>query len=293
MADRVLVAGGTGMLGRELVAHLEARPGLEVIGTGSRDLDITHREMVLEAVEGLAPRWIINCAVWAAVDDCEGDPARAFTVNAFGTRNLAEAARMVGAHLAYVSTDYVFDGALDRPYTEWDPTGPRSVYGRSKLGGEQAVDPEWTIVRTSWLFGRHGPNMVRTVPRLAARAQAEGRSLTFVDDQRGCPTSAADLAPVLADLALSRCPGIYHVTNQGPTSWYGLARDVAGMAGFDPDIVQPISTDQLDPPRAAPRPANSVLDNLALRLLGRPLLADWHEPAGRLVDLLQAEGATA
>lgn len=289
MADRVMVTGAAGMLGRDVVAHLEGRPGLEVIGVDSHDFDITHRELVLEAVTGIAPRWIIHGAAMTAVEACETDPERAFAVNSFGTRNLAEAARRVGAHVAYVSTDYVFDGKLKRPYTEWDAVGPRSVYGLSKLGGEKALDPAWTIVRTAWLFGEHGPNMVRTVLRLARGAAAGRRRLPFVDDQQGCPTASSDLAPVLADLALSRLPGVFHVTNQGPTTWYGLARAVVEQAGLDPSVVEPISTGQLDPPLLAPRPANSVLDNLALRLSGRPLLGDWHEPAARLVDLILKE----
>ncbi|MHB1924730.1 MAG: dTDP-4-dehydrorhamnose reductase [Acidimicrobiales bacterium] len=289
MADRVLVTGAAGMLGRDLVAHLEGRPGLEVIGVDSHDFDITQRELVLEAVTGIAPRWIIHGAAMTAVEACESDPERAFAVNAFGTRNLAEAARRVGAHMAYVSTDYVFDGKLKRPYTEWDAVGPRSVYGLSKLGGERALDPEWTIVRTAWLFGQHGPNMVRTVLRLAREADGSRRRLPFVDDQHGCPTASPDLAPVLADLALSRMPGVFHVTNQSPTTWFGLARAVVELAGLDPGLVEPISTAQLDPPLLAPRPANSVLDNLALRLSGRPLLADWHEAAARLIDLILKE----
>jgi len=289
VADRIMVTGAAGMLGRDVVAHLEGRPGLEVIGVDSHDFDITQRELVLEAVTNIAPCWIIHGAALTAVEACETEPERAFAVNAYGTRNLAEAARRVGAHVAYVSTDYVFDGKLKRPYTEWDAVGPRSVYGLSKLGGERAMDPEWTIVRTAWLFGQHGPNMVRTVLRLAREATGSRRRLPFVDDQNGCPTASSDLAPVLADLALSRVPGVFHVTNQGPTTWFGLARAVVEQAGLDPSLVEPISTAQLDPPLLAPRPANSVLDNLALRLSGRPLLADWHEPAARLIDLFLKE----
>ena len=286
-----MVTGAAGMLGTDVVAHLTGRPGLDVVGVDAHEFDVTHRELVLEAVEGIAPRWIIHCAALTAVDHCEGDPDQAFAVNAWGTRNVAEAARAVGAHVAYVSTDYVFDGKLRRPYTEWDATNPRSVYGLSKLGGEQSLDPGSTIVRTAWLFGQHGPNMVRTVLRLAGEAMANHRRLPFVDDQHGCPTASADLAPVLAELALSKVPGTFHVTNQGATTWFGLARDVVEMTGLDPRVIEPISTAQLDPPRPAPRPANSVLDNLALRLSGHPPLPHWHEGASRLVAHLQKENA--
>lgn len=289
MSDRVLVTGAAGMLGRDLVEHLGSRPGLEVVALGRRELDVSAPELVLEAVTSLAPRWIFNAAAWTAVDECEADPRRAFAVNAFGVRNLAEAARRTGAHLAYVSTDYVFEGTLERPYTEWDAVGPVSVYGLSKLAGEREMDPGSTIVRTSWLFGRHGPSMVRTVLRLARAARREGGVLRFVDDQWGCPTSTADLAPALADLALSGVGGVFHVTNQGATTWFDLARSVVEAAGMDPSLVEPISTAELDPPRAARRPANSVLDNLALRLSGRPLLDDWRRPMGNLVSELREE----
>jgi dTDP-4-dehydrorhamnose reductase len=183
-----------------------------------------------------------------------------------------------------VSTDYVFDGTSARPYTEWDAPNPLSAYGRSKLGGEGELDPGATIVRTSWLFGRHGTNAVKTVLRLAA----EPGPLRFVDDQRGCPTEAADLAGAIRHLLTARLPGTFHVTNQGPTTWYELATAVLAAAGADPARVEPVPTADLDPPRPAPRPANSVLDNAAMRLSGIPLLADHHEPLERLVkDLTQ------
>ena len=291
VSDRILVTGAGGQLGRDLVEHLSGRPGLEVVAADHAALDVTSRAVTLSVIDEIRPRWIVHTAAWTAVDDCEADTERAFLVNAYGTRNVAEAARTTGAHLCCISTDYVFDGTLERPYTEWDTTGPRSVYGRSKLGGEQEAGPAATVVRTSWLFGAHGPNMVRTVVGLARRAEESGSTLRFVDDQRGCPTSCEDLAPTVAELALARAPGVFHVTNQGPTSWYGLARDVVAAAGLDPAMVEPIGTAQLDPPRPAPRPANSVLDNVALRAAGLPLLPDWHEPMERLVKRLGAEGS--
>ena len=160
------------------------------------------------------------------------------------------------------------------------------MYGRSKLAGEQEVRsglPGATIVRTSWVCGRHGANMVKTILRLAAG----DAPLRFVDDQRGCPTFSDDLAGMVYRLGVGRRPGLFHVTNQGPTTWYQLARDVLTAAGADPDRVEPISSAALDPPRPAPRPANSVLDNAALRLSGMELLEDHHAPLERTVrDLL-------
>ena len=283
MTTRVLVTGATGMLGRDLVAHLAGRSCAVVAGDHA-GFDVTDRHGLMTSVVAAAPDVVIHAAAWTAVDDCEADPDRAFAVNALGTRNVADACRLVGAHLAYLSTDYVFDGTADRPYVEWDAPNPLSVYGRSKLGGELELDPGWTVVRTSWLFGAHGRNIVRTVVDLAR----QGRTLRFVDDQRGCPTATTDLAPAVAELALGRRPGVHHVTNQGPTTWYGLARDVVAAAGLDPALVEPTTTDRLDPPRPAPRPANSVLDNAALRLAGLPLLPDWHEAMERYVKELVA-----
>jgi dTDP-4-dehydrorhamnose reductase len=188
----------------------------------------------------------------------------------------------VGAHVVQVSTDYVFDGTKPTPYVEWDPTHPMSAYGRSKRGGELEVDPASTIVRTAWVCGAHGGNMVKTVLRLADRPE-----LAFVDDQRGSPTFTADLAQAIRRLAVARLPGTFHVTNQGETTWYGFVRDILEASGHDPGKVRPITTAELDPPRPAPRPANSVLDNAALRLGGLPLLPHYRDALGRLLRELE------
>ncbi|HYD09723.1 MAG TPA: dTDP-4-dehydrorhamnose reductase, partial [Acidimicrobiales bacterium] len=219
----VLVTGAAGQLGRELVPALEGR-GREVVGTTSATMDLTDRDAVVGTITALQPDVVVASAAWTDVDGCEGDPARAHLVNAMGVRHVADGARRVGAHVVLLSTDYVFDGTLDRPYDEWDAPDPQSAYGRSKRGGELELDPGWAIVRTSWLFGRHGSNIVKTILRLAA-ASPDGE-LRFVDDQRGCPTEAADLAGVIARLAVGRLPGTFHVTNQGPTTWFELARSV-------------------------------------------------------------------
>ena len=273
---RVLVTGAGGQLGRELV---EAFEGWDVVPADRSRLDVVDRDAVVGAITSLRPDVVVHAAAWTAVDACEGDVDRAVAVNALATRHVADGARRVGAHVVYVSTDYVFDGTKAAPYDEWDVPNPMSVYGRSKLGGEQELDPGATVVRTSWLFGRHGSNMVKTVLGLTGE-------LRFVDDQRGCPTSASDLAGSIRQLAAARLPGTFHVTNQGATTWFDFARDVLRAAGDDPDRVQPTTSDQLG--RPAPRPANSVLDNAALRLSGLPLLPDHHEPLERLVKELIA-----
>jgi len=294
---KVLVTGAGGQLGTDLVEALSGRVptggvtnhpatgrlGLrspcDVLAAHHALLDVADRGSVLTIFEGWRPDVVVHAGAWTAVDACEDDPDRAFAVNALGTRHVAEGARRVGAHVVYVSTDYVFDGTSARPYLEWDPPNPTSVYGRSKLAGEQELDPGSTVVRTSWVCGAHGANMVRTVLRLARLPGA----LRFVDDQWGSPTFTADLAGVLAVLATDRLPGTFHVTNAGVTSWYGFARAVLEAAGHDPGRVEPIATAELDPPRPAPRPAHSALDNAALRLMGKPALPDWREALGRLV----------
>jgi dTDP-4-dehydrorhamnose reductase len=219
------------------------------------------------------------------VDGCETDTDRAWAVNALGTRHVADAARRAGAYLCYVSTDYVFDGRKPEPYVEWDTPNPQSVYGRSKLGGERELAPDASIVRTAWVCGAHGNNMVKTVLRLAADRD---RALSFVDDQRGSPTFTADLASAIRRIVAARLPGTFHVTNQGMCTWYEFVRAILGAAGEDPARVRPITTAELDPPRPAPRPANSVLDNAALRLSGLPLLAPYQESLERLVKELIA-----
>lgn len=281
---KVLLTGGSGQLGRELRTAFE---GHEVVAPPQAVLDLRDRDSVLQCITAVGPDAVVHAGAFTDVDGCEREPDLALRINALGTRHVADGARLVGARVLYVSTDYVFPGDAGRPYDEWDATGPLSAYGRSKLGGERELDPGSTVVRTSWVCGRHGRNFVKTMLRAAAVAGPEG--LRVVDDQHGSPTFADDLARMVAFLAVARLPGTFHVTNQGATTWHGFARDIVAAAGLDPDMVHPISTSDLDPPRPAPRPAYSVLDNAALRLSGVPLLPDYHEPLDRLVkELLDA-----
>ena len=282
---RLLVTGAGGQLGHDVVRFAEAS-GDDVVGVDHATVDVRDRDAVLGAITTWRPDAVIHCAAWTAVDACEADPGRAFTANALAVRWVAEGCHRVDAHLVHVSTDYVFDGRLERPYHEWDPPNPLSVYGASKRAGEVealAHGPAATVVRTSWLCGEHGSNVVRTVLDRASRSQDR---LAFVDDQRGCPTMTADLARMLRRLALDRRSGLYHVTNQGAVTWYEFVREVLAAAGHDPGRVQPITTAELDPPRPAPRPANSVLDNAALRTAGIPLLRDFREPLAELIAKL-------
>jgi dTDP-4-dehydrorhamnose reductase len=278
---KVLVTGAGGQLGRDVV-DAARRAGDEVIGLHRSALDITDPAQVRETIHRVRPDAIINAAAYTAVDDCETNQPTAFAINAEAVRHLAEAADTVGAHLLQVSTDYVFDGTLERPYREDDTPRPLSVYGASKLAGEVVAGPAATIVRTSWICGEHGDNMVKLVLRLAA----EGVDLAFVDDQRGCPTFTADLAPALVELARERAAGTFHLTNTGAVSWYEFVGEILASAGRDPALVRPIATVDLHPPRPAPRPANSVLDNAAWRAAGRPPLRHFRAPLAELVARL-------
>ncbi|MDP9073768.1 MAG: dTDP-4-dehydrorhamnose reductase [Actinomycetota bacterium] len=285
---RVLVTGAGGQLGQDVVAAFGDCGRHRVLAADHAGLDVGDRDAVLQAITGLHPDTVVHAAAWTAVDACEGDPDRAYRVNSLGSRHVAEGAAMAGAHLVYLSTDYVFDGSAAEPYREWDRTNPLSVYGRSKLGGEAEVQARLsgaTIVRTSWVCSAHGSNMVKTVLRLAAQRP----ELAFVDDQHGCPTFTTDLAAMIVRLGRARMPGLFHVTNQGATTWYHFARDVLAAAGLDPGMVRPIATTELRPPRPAPRPANSVLDNAALRLQGIPLLSDYRVPLERVVKELVSQ----
>jgi dTDP-4-dehydrorhamnose reductase len=279
---RLLVTGAGGQLGRDVV-RAATIAGDDVIAADHASLDVTDRDAVLGAISTVRPHAVVHAAAWTAVDACEGEPERAMVTNALAVRWVAEGCDRAGAHLVSVSTDYVFDGALARPYCEWDTPNPQSVYGASKLAGESealALGTAAAVARTSWLCGAHGSNMVKTVLGLAA---GSGDELAFVDDQIGCPTFTADLALVLRRLAVDRRSGRYHVTNQGAVSWYEFAQAIVTAGGHDPRLVRPITTAELDPPRPAPRPANSVLDNAALRAAGLPSLRDFRQPLTELV----------
>lgn len=276
----VLITGAGGQLGRALVDAFDD-PRREVVAADHAALDVGDRDAVVGAITSLRPDIVVHAAAWTDVDGCESDPDRALRVNALGTRHVADGARRVGAHVVAISTDYVFDGNTDRAYVEWDACNPLSAYGRSKRAGELEIDPGSAVVRTTWVFSRTA-GLIQAILRLAS---GDGE-LRFVDDQHACPTSVDDLAPTVRDLALARVPGTYHVTNQGATSPFDLARETLRLAGHDPERVTRVTTEELG--RPAPRPARSDLDNAALRLGGWTLLPDHREPLERLVKELAA-----
>ena len=279
---RICVTGSNGQVGTEVV-ELASAAGHEVVALGSTD--VADPALMGEAIGSARPDAVIHCAAYTDVDGCEGDPERAHRVNTEGVRVVAEAAERSGpgARVVAVSTDYVFDGTKAGPYVESDPTHPLGVYGRTKLGGEQALDlGRHAVARTSWVCGRVGRNVARTVLRLAD----EGTAMKFVDDQRGHPTIARDLAGALIRLAEDRAVGVWHVTNRGAVSWFEFAREVVRVGGGDPEIVTAITTAELDPPRPARRPANSVLDSE--RYAPGQLLPDFRESLPELVRALRA-----
>lgn len=287
MADlELLVTGGRGQLGQDIVAR--ADDTVAVRAPGSAELDVTEAGAVLDAVTELATQaWrqerspvVINAAAYTAVDDAESDEERAFTVNADGPRVLAAVCASREVPLLHISTDYVFSGEADRPYEVDDPLGPRTAYGRTKAAGEDAVlgsgAMAW-IVRTAWLYGAAGRNFVRSIARLAG----ERDTVSVVDDQRGSPTWSADLASAIVQLAHSIADGqrpnqrILHCTAGGETTWFSLAHAVFSELGLDPDRVRPTTTDAAC--RPARRPAYSVLSNVSWTDAGLTPLRPWDE----------------
>jgi dTDP-4-dehydrorhamnose reductase len=255
---KVLVTGAGGQLGRALVAR--APEGVELVAARSSDLDVADGAAVLTGVEHLRPGLIVNAAAYTAVDQAESEAERARAVNDGGVANLVAAAEAVGARVAHVSTDFVFDGAASRAYAPDAPTAPLGVYGATKLAGERHLRPGDLCVRTAWVYAAEGKNFVRTMLRL----MAEREELGVVADQIGSPTSADDLADALWRLALDGQSGMFHLTGAGVASWYDFAvaiRDEGVALGLLADTaarVKPIAT--ADYPTPAKRPAFSVLD---------------------------------
>lgn len=268
---KVLITGGRGMLGQALQECFSTRH--QVLALGKEMLDATDLEAARRIVAEFEPAWILHAAAFTRVDAAESETFEAYRVNALGSRNMAAVALDGGASIAYFSTDYVFDGRADRPYTEWDSTNPINHYGRSKLAGEEFVRrlcPRHLIIRTSWLFGPGGSNFIEKILSLAKRRD----SLNVVNDQRGSPTYTPDLAETTMQLVESGARGIYHCTNGRYCSWHELAQEVFRLAGLRIPV-HPTTSSEFQ--SAAPRPAFSALENFCLRLEGRNPLRPWPE----------------
>ncbi|MCL4117542.1 UNVERIFIED_CONTAM: hypothetical protein GTU68_010457 [Idotea baltica] len=276
---KVLITGAGGQLGIDLARLCTAKDDI-VTALTRTDLDISDANAVHQVVSGAKPDVVFNCAAWTAVDDCESDPERAELVNGTAIRGLSSAAAGVGAHLVQVSTDYVFSGSKAGAYTETDQPDPASSYGRSKLLGEINAGENASVVRTSWVCSAHGGNMVATIARLIAAHP----TLSFVSDQRGRPTFTQDLAAALYNLGTDRVGGVVHVANHGEVSWFEFAQAVVRAAGEDPARVSPIKSADLDPPRPAPRPANSVLSTEKYESLGYAPLPHFVESLDAVIS---------
>jgi dTDP-4-dehydrorhamnose reductase len=282
----VLVPGGTGMLGQDIAAAVA--DGSVVHAPGSSELDIRQAGSVVEAVTTLVesaqkaglPPVVINAAAYAKVDQAESAESLAFAVNADGPRLLAAVCASRQVPLVHVSTDYVFAGDLDRPYEVDDETGPKSVYGATKLAGELAVlrsGVDAWVVRTQWSYGAYGNNFVKTMVNL----ERDRETLSVVDDQHGSPTWTADLAAGLLELAGRIVVGegpagrVLHYTGSGSTTWCGFAKAIFEELGADPARVQPCNTE--DFPRPAPRPKNSVLSGASWAAAGLTPQRPWRD----------------
>lgn len=285
---KVLVTGAGGQLGRALVAR--APEGVAVVAAASAELDIADRRAVLAFIEDERPGLILNAAAYTAVDQAESDAERARAVNEHGVANLVAAAEAVGARVAHVSTDFVFDGRASRAYPVEAPTAPLGVYGTSKLAGERHLRAPDLCVRTAWVYAAQGRNFVRTMLRL----MAEREELGVVADQIGSPTSADDLAAALWRLALGGRAGTFHYTNSGVASWYDFAvaiRDEGVRLAILPATaarIRPIATS--DYPTPAQRPAFSVLDTSKAEIaLGAPA-PHWRHSLITVLEQIETHG---
>jgi dTDP-4-dehydrorhamnose reductase len=284
---RILVTGAAGQVGARVVGALV---GHDVFAASRSDLDLADRDSVEAAVASFGPDAVVNCAAMTNVDGCETDPERAFAVNALGVRWLTRTAERFGAHVVHVSTDYVFDGESARPYDEWDAVRPVSEYGRSKLGGEREViehSSSWAVVRTSWVFGNRGTDLVSWALDTFDKGELTG----VLADQVSIPTYAPDLAVLLARFATQRRAGLFHVTNGSEAvTRHDMICHALRARGVADDVVAaiaPIDGSQLV--RPARRPLMSAMDNRALRLAGLPGLRPWREAVTEYVQQWDAK----
>lgn len=281
MSMRILITGAKGMLGTDLRGFLGGSH--TVYGLDMESLDITDLDQAINVVQDHMPDVVVNCAAYTNVDGCEKEVDLAYRVNAIGPRNLAVACERVGAALVHISTDYIFPGDSSHPYREDDLAGPKSVYGKSKLAGENYIRSlcnRYYIIRTAWLYGKNGPNFVKTILRIAE----EGKPLNIVNDQTGSPTYTRDLVKAISELITKPAYGTYHLTNSSTCTWFDFTRDILELAGLKSEV-NPITSNMLN--RPAPRPAYSVMDNFNWRLQGKEPLRHYKEA---LKDYLIEEG---
>ncbi|HET6490620.1 MAG TPA: dTDP-4-dehydrorhamnose reductase [Syntrophales bacterium] len=267
---RILVTGHKGMLGSDLMEALGR--GHDVNGIDRDEFDIASAGDCLRVVDEFAPDVIVNAAAYTDVDGCEANRDDCFAVNAEGVRNIASACKGRRTKIVHYSTDYVFDGTKGEPYLEDDPCRPINLYGESKRRGEESLietAEDHVLIRTAWLYGRHGKNFVKAI---LAKAKADGQ-LRVVDDQVGSPTYSLDLAQATKLLIELDSRGIYHVTNRGVCSWYQFAQRIVEYAQLPGVTVEPIKSHEID--RKAKRPAYSVLSNRKFMDATRKAMRPW------------------
>ncbi len=270
---KILITGARGMLGRELAAYLP-QCGHELILAGRAELDITDAGQCRKVITDTSPQLLINCAAMTAVDACETEIEKAYLLNEAAPANLARACHDSGCTMIQISTDYVFDGKKDSPYTETDATAPQTVYGASKLAGEKAVAAncdDYIIARVAWLYGSSGPSFLHTMLKLSKAGHPQ---LKVVNDQTGNPTSCNAVAAGLEKLIRNNCRGLFHLTCEGEATWYDFTREIFKLAGVSQKVV-PCSSEEY--PRPARRPKNSRLENSGLKAAGLPAQPDWRE----------------
>jgi len=272
---KILVIGAQGMLGRDLLPELRVSfPNDEILGWDIGEVDIRRERETIQQIEALRPRMIINVAAYTDVDGCEGNEREAFGVNSEGMKHIALGAQRCGAKVVYLSTDYVFDGKKGTPYLEEDPPHPLNIYGESKLRGEryvQELTKDGLIIRTQWLFGRHGKNFVYAILQQAK----EKRVLSIVEDQIGSPTYTRDLSQAISALIQKEAQGIFHVSNEGSCSWFAFAEKILRYAGIQGVQVIPISSKELN--RPARRPSYSVFNMEKFMKITGQRLRPWSD----------------
>jgi dTDP-4-dehydrorhamnose reductase len=282
----ILITGSKGQLGNEMQLAAQSYPQYKFIYTDVDELDICNKQSLANFVKHNSVNFIVNCAAYTAVDKAEDDVDLCYKINYEALKNIAEVATENNIKVIHVSTDYVFDGTNYKPYTEDQTVCPQSVYGKSKLAGEQALSnncKQSVIIRTSWLYSTFGNNFVKTMIKLGT----ERESLNVIFDQIGTPTYAADLAEVILKIISYQhfTPGIYHFSNEGVCSWYDFTKTIHRMANISCHV-QPIETK--DYPTRAPRPHYSVLNKAKIKLTYDVQIPHWEESLQKCINILQA-----
>ncbi|GHV23333.1 NAD(P)-dependent oxidoreductase [Bacteroidia bacterium] len=288
MSKNILVTGANGQLGSEIREIAPGFPGFCFFFTDIRELDLSDKSKIADFIDKNRIDYVVNCAAYTAVDKAEDDIETCYLINRDCVKNLAEAASDK-AKIIHISTDYVFDGKGHRPYTETNNTNPQSIYGKSKLEGEQVLTetcPESIIIRTAWLYSAFGNNFVKTMVKLGR----ERDSLNVVSDQRGTPTYAADLAKAILSIILfaeihqSFPGGIYHYSNEGECSWYDFCLEIHKLAGINTCRVNPVDTSGY--PTKAARPMYSVLDKTKIKSVFQLEVPEWKTSLEKLMTII-------